>query len=95
MLPITNRRGIHIPHSLATAAAIIALLTALSWDASERIGAETQPTAGSVDLVAPVSRQDSDAQGESAEAARSGAKNGETGVLSGLLPLVLPNVSRL
>lgn len=95
MLPITNRRGIHIPHSLATAAAIVALLTALTWDASERIGAEPQPTAGNVDLVAPVGRQDSDAQSESAGAARSGAKNGETGALSGLLPLVLPSISGL
>ena len=32
MLPITNHRVLHVPHSLAIGAAIVGLFVALSWD---------------------------------------------------------------
>lgn len=93
MLPITNRRGIHIPHSLATAAAIVALLTALGWDASEQIGAEAPSAADGMEQITVTSQPDNDAQNEAAGGAHAGAGNGEAGALSGLLPLVLPSIS--
>jgi hypothetical protein len=88
MLPITKRRIIHVPHSLATLAAIVALATATGWNAApsdvvERTGA-------------------SPAAAVSAERAADSASEPATGTdspgdrrpsVSGLLPLVLPSVS--
>lgn len=92
MLPITNHRGFHIPHSLATAAAIVALVTALGWDASGTEAAGVEST-GALSRVSSVAPTEKDLADESAPAARPGRVDCEPGVLSGLLPLVLPSVS--
>ncbi len=93
MLPITNHRGFHIPHSLATAAAIVALVTALSWDASERSRAELDSAGATHDQVTTASQDGDEAADEPVRTARAGRTDHTPGALSGLLPLVLPSIS--
>jgi hypothetical protein len=88
MLPITKRRVIHVPHSLATLAAIVALATALGWNAaSSDVG---DRTAASPSGAAPAERA-ADTASEPATSADSHRDRRPS--VSGLLPLVLPSVS--
>ncbi|HKL53327.1 MAG TPA: hypothetical protein VJ902_05165 [Wenzhouxiangellaceae bacterium] len=93
MLPITNQRSFHIPHSIATAAAIVGLITALSWDVSgnEVSGSSTEGV--SLDQATSISAQEEKRAGEAPVPARAGGAETEPGVFSGLLPLVLPSIS--
>ena len=92
MLPITNHRGFHVPHSLATAAAIVALVTALSWDFSDS-EANALSDAGALEPVATATSQVAESQDRPPAPARAGGTKCEPGALSGLLPLVLPSIS--
>jgi hypothetical protein len=95
MLPITNHRVIHVPHSLATLAAIVALITAIGWKSSapdpERTAATPAQTVGverSADSAADSATE------SAANAARPASGSGEQRPsVSGLLPLVLPSIS--
>ncbi len=96
MLPITHQRVFHIPHSLATLAAIAALITALSWNpvddaepAEMRAAGETSViSAGQAASAAPEQVSES-AEPPARVDCRSCAGTG----LSNLLPLVLPGMS--
>lgn len=95
MLPITNHRVIHIPHSLATLAAIAAVVTALSWDRSDPgAGRESVQTATEHGVIA--SRADTagrETVQDTGRQARDESGSGDCacgGGLSNLLPLVLP-----
>ncbi|HKL51929.1 MAG TPA: hypothetical protein VJ908_12250 [Wenzhouxiangellaceae bacterium] len=92
MLPITNHREFHIPHSLATAAAIIALVTAMGWDASDPSAAQAGEMNG-LQQIETVRSAEAEVPNDTPGAARAGNSGCEPGVLSGLLPLVLPSVS--
>lgn len=93
MLPITNHRGIHIPHSLATAAAIIALVTALGWDASDSDSTVMEASRAPVEQIASLESRDAETPDgpTSTTGAGAGGRDNESGILSGLLPLVLPS----
>lgn len=93
MLPITNQRAFHIPHSIATVAAIVGLITALSWDVSGNEASGGDVAGISIDHVASIPAQDADPTVEAHEPAGQGGREREPGVLSGLLPLVLPSIS--
>lgn len=93
MLPITNQRAFHIPHSIATAAAIVGLIAALSWDVSGNEAARPDAAGATLDHVASLSAQEPESGGEAPSSARSGGPEAEPGVFSGLLPLVLPSIS--
>ncbi|MBL36914.1 MAG: hypothetical protein CMP07_00740 [Xanthomonadales bacterium] len=93
MLPITNQRAVHIPHSIATAAAIIGLIAALSWDVSGNEATRPDAAGVALDHVASISAQEPEAPGEKPAQPRSGASDAEPGTFSGLLPLVLPSIS--
>lgn len=95
MLPITtHHRGFHIPHTLALAAAAVALVAALGWNAKAPESME-EPWAGGVETA--LTREAPEADPEPTETAREsgGACNGGRSCLSepisGLLPLVLPS----
>lgn len=53
MLPITNHRVMHVPHSLAIGAAIIGLIVALSFDRPDREPAEANGRVASVTVDEP------------------------------------------
>lgn len=89
MLPITNQRVIHVPHSLATLAAIVALITALSWTSDP---ADADRTAATPDRPAPVEHAPKAPAEAGGTTARAGAGD-EARSVSGLLPLVLPSVT--
>lgn len=93
MLPITNHRAFQIPHSLATVAAIVALVTAVGWNASgsESIGSAVE--SGALDQFTSTAPQDAPPPAETPGPTRTGGADCEPGVLSGLLPLVLPSIS--
>lgn len=93
MLPITNQRAFHIPHSIATAAAIIGLIAALTWDVSDNESTRPDAAGISLDHVTSISTQEAESPGEVPSPARPGATDAEPGAFSGLLPLVLPSVS--
>jgi len=84
MLPITNQRVVHVPHSLATLAALVALILALSWDTD---GAGRLGSAAEGDAAAPVTAPQTVSERREAEHDREG------GTVSLLLPLVLPGGS--
>jgi len=96
MLPITKHRVFHIPHSLATLAAIAAVMTALSWDRPDRIAqtgearpaAEQAMIAGGSDAAGPEPTPDAPEESGVSDCSRCTG-----GGLSGLLPLVLPGAS--
>jgi hypothetical protein len=89
MLPITSRRVIHVPHSLATLAAILALVTAMGWDFAssdiDRTAASPAPAGTLEQASEPVAKT-----GDRTD--RSDPGTGQRSV-SGLLPLVLPSLS--
>ena len=97
MLPITNQRAFHIPHSLATVAAIVAtivaLATPLGWDESGNPIADTDVGGSALDQVTSSSSLDADTPADPQKPASTGGADCEPGVLSGLLPLVLPSIS--
>lgn len=59
MLPITNHRVMHVPHSLAIGAAIVGLIVALSFDRPERVPVEANGTIASATTSEP--RRDGEA----------------------------------
>lgn len=89
MLPITNQRVIHVPHSLATLAAIVALVTALSWESDP---AHADRTAAMPARPTPVEHAPEAPTEATGTSARAGAGE-EARSVSGLLPLVLPSVT--
>jgi hypothetical protein len=93
MLPITNQRAFHIPHSIATVAAIVGLITALSWDVSGDEAGEFGASGVSLDQATSVSAQETEPSGEAPAPVRAAGVESEPGVFSGLLPLVLPSIS--
>lgn len=93
MLPITNHKAFHIPHSLATAAAIVALVTALGWNASDSASAGPNAAGSTLDQVTSVASRDAKAPGDTPASPPAAGTECEPGVLSGLLPLVLPSIS--
>lgn len=95
MLPITtHHRGFHIPHTLALAAAAVALVAALGWNVSAPEPVE-ETWAGGVE--ASLTREAQEADPEPTEAAResggacTGGRSCLSEPISGLLPLVLPS----
>jgi|GEM_PF-1964558 len=94
MLPITNQRAFQIPHSIATVAAIAGLITALSWDVSGDEASGLSTAGVSLDQTAPGSVQETEPAGETPAPPRVGGAETESGAFSGLLPLVLPSISR-
>ncbi|MGB0513600.1 MAG: hypothetical protein ACPGJE_02025 [Wenzhouxiangellaceae bacterium] len=94
MLPITtHHRGFHIPHTLALAAAAVALVAALGWNASTPEPVD-EPWTGGVRTT--LSHESPEAEPEPAETARESHGNCSgrsclTEPISGLLPLVLPS----
>lgn len=93
MLPITNHRTIHVPHSLATLAAIVALITALGWnsvDGGRPTADASGPAAGEAHTtVRGTATDDAESGGRASQDRPDGNGSG----LSGLLPLVLPSVT--
>lgn len=88
MLPITHHRAFHVPHSLATVAAIAALVTALSWQPGKpEITAQGDTEAAESSEIAVHSEP---APSESAAKPRRGGGQAPGTALSDLLPLVLP-----
>ena len=95
MLPITQHRVFHIPHSLATIAAIAAVITALNWSAADEagMGGELQATKDTATLPtgqAEADLPDADDSKPAREAASVECRYCAGSGLSGLLPLVLP-----
>ncbi|HMB38640.1 MAG TPA: hypothetical protein VKO85_06145 [Wenzhouxiangellaceae bacterium] len=91
MLPITNQRPFHIPHSIATIAAIVGLITALSWDVSGDKTSRLSTADVYLEEAIPVSAQEAEVSGQAPAPARVGGT--EPNTFSGLLPLVLPSIS--
>lgn len=86
MLPITNHRVLHIPHSLAIGAAIVGLIVALSWDRPQNPVVEATATAPPLIAL----EDDAGRAGDRESPARShGAPHGRE-MLPGFGPLVLP-----
>ncbi len=89
MLPITTHRSFHIPHTLAVAAALVALITAFGWtaDAPETL-VEREPDIG----IQSVVEAGADAGGAQTTAASRCGSRGRClhDHAQGLLPLVLP-----
>ncbi|NKI34063.1 hypothetical protein HFP89_02635 [Wenzhouxiangella sp. XN79A] len=84
MLPITNHRVVHIPHSLAVGAAIVGLVVAMNWDRPQDAG-EPPPAPAMVTLEDDSGRGlEPAAPGRDRDAPRSGE------LLPGFGPLVLP-----
>lgn len=93
MLPITNQRAFHIPHSIATAAAVIGLIASLSWDVSDNDTAMPDAAGVTLDHVTSMTAPKAESPGEAPSPTRTGATEAEPGGFSGLLPLVLPSIS--
>jgi len=93
MLPITNHRSFHVPHSLATAAAIVALVTAIGWNASGSESTDVERAADSLGRMTSTTVEHVEPAADPAVSAGSGSGDADSGVLSGLLPLVLPNLA--
>lgn len=93
MLPITNHREFHIPHSIATAAAILGLIAALGWDVSGIDADPVESASGTLEQVNSITAQESEPADETPAPGRAVAGDCDPGVLSGLLPLVLPSIS--
>jgi len=99
MLPVTSHKSFHVPHSLATAAAIAALITALGWEDSggDRPAVAPGPQA---EVTGARIQRPGDEQPENDDAAaraRAGTESCEAACdrnsLSELLPLVLPGLA--
>lgn len=93
MLPITNHRAFHIPHSIATAAAILGLVAALGWDVSGPEVDEMNAAGDTLERVGSIAAQDADTPEEAPAPRRAGGAETDPGTFSGLLPLVLPSIS--
>lgn len=89
MLPITKRRVIHVPHSLATLAAIVALVTAMGWNAASSDFADRTATSP---RAAASPERTADSATEPVTDADSASPGDRRPSVSGLLPLVLPSV---
>jgi len=95
MLPITSHhRGFHIPHTLALAAAAVALVAALGWNTNSQ-ELDEEPWAGAVETALTREAKDADSEPSEAASDSGGACGGGRSCLSepisGLLPLVLPS----
>lgn len=84
MLPITNHRVLHVPHSLAIGAAVVGLTVALSWDRPQATATESSVAASSVITMEDGSSVDKDTPSPGREDA------GGREMLPGFGPLVLP-----
>lgn len=93
MLPVTRQRARHIPHSVATTAAILGLITALGWDVSHTENNALHATRGPLDHNSLGIRRESPSLKEAPEPTRVGRGECDPDVLSGILPLVLPSLS--
>lgn len=94
MLPITQHRVFHIPNSLATIAAIAAVITALSLGTADDPDMAGDLQSAKESATFSAGHADSDLPENDGKAARKAAEVqcrscGDSG-LSGLLPLVLP-----
>ena len=96
MLPVTRRNKIHVPHSLAMFAAIVALIIALGWQSSE--GGVTGVRAASISETRIEAAKAQAPPDKTERSVRAGASECEPSCdrdsLSTLLPLVLPSLSR-
>lgn len=90
MLPVTNKKAFHIPHSIATAAAIAGLVVTLGWDVSN---IEIESGNGTLDNGALVTSLGAEPSDEPPTPKRVSDRESDPGILSGLLPLVLPSIS--
>lgn len=93
MLPITTQRSFHIPHSLATAAALLGLVAAFSMDPSDPKASRLSATNEALDHVGAVKAAQAEPATETQKPVPADANDYERGVFSGLLPLVLPGLS--
>jgi len=93
MLPISKRRTIRVPHSLATVAAVLALVTAVGWEATVQNEPETPAHATARDQVESTGQRDRETEDNRPPARRVSATDNNPGALSRLLPLVLPGTS--
>ena len=90
MLPITNHRVLHVPHSLAVGAAIVGLFVALSWDRPQ-IAEDPAMVRGATSITIEDDRGDAVdplASRPSRDSGSSDAHGRE--MLPGFGPLVLP-----
>lgn len=96
MLPVTRHKGFHIPHSLATLAAIVAVITATSWEASrdDAVMARSSSTVAAPVDAAQTAEEKSDEEAPHSvrTSAPSCKRTCERDSLSELLPLVLPSI---
>lgn len=94
MLPITHQRVFHIPHSLATLAAIAALVTALTWDrADDGTDAVELRAAGESSVLSAGATTETVSEKAEQSAGSVECHRCSGSGLSNLLPLVLPGVS--
>ena len=92
MLPITNHRTVHVPHSLATLAAIAALVTALGWNSVEGGSSTAEAPDPAREMQASL-HETATGDEEAGRASAGGSAERAGAGLSGLLPLVLPSVT--
>jgi len=100
MLPITTHRSFHVPHMLAVAAALVALIAAFGWTASDPAALTRHNTDIGIEAIA--NADDGAAAGDQPEPSavvmpsRERACGGRNHCLrdhaAGLLPLVLPSL---
>ncbi len=98
MLPITRHKSFQIPHSLATCAAIIALIAAMSWETSADDISTVRASSADESRIEAAQAQEQQSTDKPERSVRASAAecdqtcNGNS--LSKLLPLVLPSLSR-
>ncbi|MBS3743516.1 MAG: hypothetical protein KGY48_04085 [Wenzhouxiangellaceae bacterium] len=100
MLPLTSHKSFQIPHSLATVAAIAALISALGWEASGNDSEQIEASSHVATQIGFAGAKERHAQEDRATddpAAPAERENCPQGCgrnsLSELLPLVLPSLS--
>jgi hypothetical protein len=92
MLPITTHRSIHVPHTLAIAAALVAMIAAFGWNEREPATLAGRDAEQRVEAVADTApdRDDRLDHAAAASAPHSCGRSSNCLREHGLLPLVLP-----
>lgn len=94
MLPITTHRSFHVPHTLAIAAALIAMIAAFGWNASAPKALAERETEQGIEAMAETGagRDEVPEHGTASVPGRSGSCSNNGGCIRdhGLFPLVLP-----
>lgn len=95
MLPLTSHKSFQIPHSLATVAAIAALITALGWETSGDHADRIEASSHVAKRIGATGAQEDRAPEDTAAGTERGncSRRCDRNSLSELLPLVLPSLS--